>query len=1132
MSDITIPESPPATACGVIAFVSLEIYPTTAGGVGILLHHTIRFLLQQGYEIVLLLDIQEHEFERYRTIDRMELENGHNLHVYHVGRLCENTRFPCQVIPHPEILRSARISAALERICSRHDVEMVEFYDYCGPAYYFLGNTLPHPPAIAIRLHNTIELIARKIRSVFDPERVIQFAAERSALAGADLVLSSGPRFYDEEMAALYPEIARERVHMSAPLHAPIGMIDYSSFANDVVFYGRLSTFKGLDVFIKGAVMALRDPEFSDWLGKFLIIGPEETVASTYSLDDMKRFIPDDLMGRFEFAGRVDHAALLRRLGNAAFACFANRMESFCYAAHELHTAGVPLILSDTPAFRDHFEDGSQALFFDRTALGLSEQMIALAQDRDHRLKLSEAGLSRAKSYLVDHYADHLEAARAARAARVAPAVALRPDVLILSDGNRKAVKRSLAALEEMQTCLREVFVLTLDTSGAFLFSGQRWRLETPEGRSVDGAMFPAPEAAWIIRAGDLPQGAWLEHAAALLNHRADVGAVAGWLLTGLGIEMTVAPLLPESASTLGLGLRMLLRLNPRDTLQDGLMSRPDDSEASMLLARRARGQLLLTLPEVACDIERAIDLPTQSLRTVLEYDFDRFSRDHMAQMFLDSTVSNAAGDVLNADLERSRREKGFFSLRTLEAENDADEILLLRFFPEPGSLSSSWDALRLDGDWTVRRDPGGPVKGALRAVDGQVRGHVRMGGGFDLLKSPFAGRVEIMFNGKRRIIDLKAEKIASLRIQLNETGIQAGDVSNEADGGLALRNLPEVFVETGQCRTLILTEHPDDLRDWPGGKKLRDLILLAEPELFERARPDLSLPLTRLIHRMGTTRLLFSSRLVPGPQLQQALAELPDDLQLGLALCGSDSETPMLVRAAAWFGCLRPYMDRLTCLGGAAGLREVFASAGAECQPVPLLHPVRTSPEVDPTTPVSLALLASEHQPQNIMHMLNAVLLAQQSGLEISVVYLPDRFREDLAIFESQNLTLPVEFYVDVAALALVGEGCRRVAMACYPQEDFPAALSRAAALGWLPLAGATGDLDGAPDGLGARLTEPYWENSALIADRLLEICAEYAALEAAYTDFALQEQEQGRQNILTYLDLNEVDKSGGMGA
>jgi|GEM_PF-5997333 len=1131
---MTIPEQPSRDARGTIAFVSLEIYPTTAGGVGILLHHTIRFLLRQGYEIVLLLDVQEHEFETYQATDRMALENGHNLHVYHVGRLCENMRFPDQLIPHPEILRSARISAALETICTRHDVEMVEFYDYCGPAYYFLGSTLPQPPAIAIRLHNTIELIARKIRSAFDPERVIQFAAERSALAGADLVLSSGPRFYDEEMASLYPEIARDKVHMSAPLHAPVGTVEYSPFANDVVFYGRRSTFKGLDIFIKGAVMALRDSAFSDWLGRFVVIGPEEPVTSVYTLEDMMGFIPEDLADRFEFAGRVDHPTLMRHLGNAAFACFANRMESFCYAAHEVHTAGLPLILSDTPAFRDHFEDGRQALFFDRTALGLSEQMTALAQDRDLRLALSEAGLSRADGYLVDHYAGHLEAARAARAGRPAPAAALRPDVLILSDGDRKAVKRSFAALEGMRSRLRDVLVLTLDPVGAFRFSGLRWRLETPEGRPVDGAMFPAPQAIWMIRAGDRAQESWLTRAITLLDRRADVGAVCGWLQGPVGLTMSPAPLLPESAPTLGPGLRMLVRLNPRDTLQDAMMSRPDDSEASMLLARRARGQLLLTLPEVACDIEQAVDLPAPSLRAMLEYDFDRFSRDHMAQMLLDSAAVNAAEDALNADLERSRREKGFFSLRALEGENGTGEILLLRFFPEVGALSRSWDALRLDGDWTVRRDPGGPVKGALRTLNGCARGHVRMGGGFDLLMSPFAGRVEVTFNGQRRVIDLKSGAVALLRIRLTEAGIQAGDVGGaaEPDSGLALRDLPEVFVETGQCRALILAEHPDDLRDWPGGAQLRDRILVAGSALFERVRPGQPLPLTQLIRRMGTTRLLLSSRLVPGSQMERALAELPSDLRLGLALCGSTSETPPLVRAAAWFGCLRPYMDRVTCLGGPSGLREVFASAGAECRPVSPLRPVRAAPQADLAAPVSLALLAAENQPQNVMHMFNAVLLAQKGGLEIGAVYLPDRFRDNLEIFESQNLTLPVEFYGDVAALALVGEGCRRVAMACYPQEDFPAALSRAAALGWLPLAGATGDLDGAPDGLGARLTEPYWENSARIADRLLEVCAEYAALGAVYAGFALQEQDQGWRNVWTYLDLNEAETSGEMGA
>ena len=52
---------------GTICFVSLEIYPTTAGGVGILLHHTISFLLDEGYNIVLLLDIPNNESRSDRS---------------------------------------------------------------------------------------------------------------------------------------------------------------------------------------------------------------------------------------------------------------------------------------------------------------------------------------------------------------------------------------------------------------------------------------------------------------------------------------------------------------------------------------------------------------------------------------------------------------------------------------------------------------------------------------------------------------------------------------------------------------------------------------------------------------------------------------------------------------------------------------------------------------------------------------------------------------------------------------------------------------------------------------------------------------------------------------------------------
>ena len=53
-----------------ICFVTYEIHPTTRGGCGVLLHHATELLLQQGHQVVFLLDIPRHEFNQFEQRDR------------------------------------------------------------------------------------------------------------------------------------------------------------------------------------------------------------------------------------------------------------------------------------------------------------------------------------------------------------------------------------------------------------------------------------------------------------------------------------------------------------------------------------------------------------------------------------------------------------------------------------------------------------------------------------------------------------------------------------------------------------------------------------------------------------------------------------------------------------------------------------------------------------------------------------------------------------------------------------------------------------------------------------------------------------------------------------------------------
>src|SRR5512147_1716347 len=95
-----------------ICFVSYEIHPTTWGGCGVLLHHAAELLLQKGHTIVFLLDIPQHEFERFRDVDRRAFSNHENCRAYHVDTLCQGFPFTPEDVPNGDQWKALRFAFA------------------------------------------------------------------------------------------------------------------------------------------------------------------------------------------------------------------------------------------------------------------------------------------------------------------------------------------------------------------------------------------------------------------------------------------------------------------------------------------------------------------------------------------------------------------------------------------------------------------------------------------------------------------------------------------------------------------------------------------------------------------------------------------------------------------------------------------------------------------------------------------------------------------------------------------------------------------------------------------------------------------------------------------------------------
>jgi glycosyltransferase involved in cell wall biosynthesis len=816
---------------GCIVFATMEFHPTNPGGAGILIHHTVRLLLEQGFTVVLLFDIGPTEFEQLVNVDRLGIPFAHRLLIYRVDDLCQDLPIlpePCEDIA---IAKSIRLDHALRKLTEIHDVDLIELYDYCGHGFHYLAKPAEDRPLVAVRLHSTIELMERKTRAPLAPGRLWLYAMERAQLVLADVVLSPGTAYYEQDIRPLYPALTPDRVLISPPVHMAIGEVEYDPEARNVAFYGRLSTLKGLDTFLRAGVLALEDPVFAGWLGRFVVIGPEDHVATALSPGELRGLIPKDKLARFHFTGRLDHAALIEQLQTVAFACFGNRVESFCYAAHELHTAGIPLIVNRIPAFEDGFETDRSAIFFDGTALDLAEHMKRLAGDAALRLELSRHGKGRAASYWVDHYTGHLSWLRQRRGAAGAPA-GLSASAIVLSTGDREAADRTVASLSSLPV---RPLILELDAAGELGFAGSRWRgAAGPEGSATQLGLQMVGEACLFVRAGDVVEPQWAHDALRVLAQNPRVGAVGGWIRTHSGIESMSYLYIPELAQLDEPGLRVLLRVGAGQTLAEYLHGWSSQSERSYLLAHRAAGRVSVELPRLSVDTRRAVDLPAIPAAAAA-VDFDRYSREFLTLAQSSGAGAPASGSTFqladsDPDVLATNLIPSLVILR--KAARSPGELWVLRLLRDDHFLEFDWSAVMRSGDWvktaepeaaTVADKPGetaasrprrtqpffpapaasagsqqtrSPVApaGAQVTQTGSMRFHARGRTGVDLLLGPACGVCEIVHRGRVHTIDLKQPHLHTHRVWLDELG--SARQSRPGAGGRAYLPAPAVSLK------------------------------------------------------------------------------------------------------------------------------------------------------------------------------------------------------------------------------------------------------------------------------------------------------------------------------------------------
>jgi glycosyltransferase involved in cell wall biosynthesis len=425
---------------------------------------------------------------------------------------------------------------ALSRLHQQTPIDIAEFNDFFGGAYYALSAKacgLDFATClIGVRLHNTwTALVKAGDAEVLEPHSLHLRAIEQASLRLAEFQLTASVEYAEKMLmpvhgAGLGPWVVSRPAVTQWP--HPIHPSDDDP-GKAVMFYGRLQPFKGLDRFL-AAALAFADQhlDMEVWLvgsDSHLVRDPRYKSFQA----ELQARIPHRLQARFRFWGRLSFEQLEALLPQVRFAVFPNYFESFCYAAHELRRAGVPLIVPDSPAFVAYFQHEHNALVFDGSIDSLISAMGRMSEDHGLRLRLINLEQDGPRDELGSFYA-HKSTGWMTAGLRVEHPLT----VVVLCENEETMHPASLLALRAqlrpgdqlIQLCRRQQDL----SQPGLLFLGQLWYARTAEGRPLSPEQARTTKAIVILDAADEVEEGALTALCRAGERNDQIAFVAGWL--------------------------------------------------------------------------------------------------------------------------------------------------------------------------------------------------------------------------------------------------------------------------------------------------------------------------------------------------------------------------------------------------------------------------------------------------------------------------------------------------------------------------------------------------------------------------------------------------------------------------
>lgn len=365
-----------------LVFVTMELSPFTAGGIGRVLHNMFVTMSEEDRTRAIVLVVDAHvppkDFNsHFPGVRLLQVDTTQDPPRRRGGRHVPPRSAFSDTRWH---WRSACVMLALEKLAQKTPIEYVEFPDWGGLGFCTLQERrlagLLQQACLAVRLHSTHMVLLSAEAHPIDSEGLNICDLERKCLRDCDRVVAQLPKIADTVREAMgFPADEWDhRVVVHAPPvvlshHPPAAETNSASSTQSLMFTSKIQRFKRPDLFVRGVSAYMRTHPAYHGQARLQAARPDPLYV-----EKIDALIPADLSGRFEQMPHLPSEAREAAIAKATVIVPSN-YESFCLAAYEASLLGARVILNaQNPAFDETspWRDGVNCFKFDGTARGLT----------------------------------------------------------------------------------------------------------------------------------------------------------------------------------------------------------------------------------------------------------------------------------------------------------------------------------------------------------------------------------------------------------------------------------------------------------------------------------------------------------------------------------------------------------------------------------------------------------------------------------------------------------------------------------------------------------------------------------------------------------------------------------------